>query len=34
MGAAAVLVALPVVVVYLVLQRYFVRGMIEGAVRD
>jgi len=34
MGAAAVLVALPVVVVYLVLQRYFIRGMIEGAVKD
>ena len=34
MGAAAVLVALPVVAVYLVLQRYFIRGMIEGAVKD
>jgi len=34
MGAAAVLVALPVVIVYLVLQRYFIRGMVEGAVKD
>ena len=34
MGAAAVLVALPVVVVYLFLQRHFIRGMVEGAVKD
>ena len=34
LAAAAVLVALPVVVVYLVLQRHFIRGMIEGAVRE
>ena len=34
MGAAAVLVALPVVIVYLVLQRHFIRGMVEGAVKD
>jgi raffinose/stachyose/melibiose transport system permease protein len=34
MGAAAVLVALPVVLVYLFLQRYFIRGMVEGAVKD
>jgi len=34
MGAAAVLVALPVVIVYLFLQRHFIRGMVEGAVND
>jgi len=34
MDAAAVLVALPVVVVYLFLQRHFIRGMVEGAVKD
>ena len=34
MGAAAVLVALPVVIVYLVLQRYFISGMVDGAVKD
>jgi len=34
MGAAAVLVALPVVIVYLFLQRHFIRGMVEGAVKD
>lgn len=34
MGAAAVLVALPVVLVYLVLQRHFIRGMVDGAVKD
>lgn len=34
LAAAAILVALPVVVLYLVLQRHFIRGMIEGAVRE
>ena len=34
LAAAAVLVALPVVIVYLFLQRHFIRGMIEGAVRE
>ncbi|WP_298461948.1 carbohydrate ABC transporter permease [uncultured Cellulomonas sp.] len=34
LAAAAVLVALPVVVVYLVLQRHFIKGMIDGAVRE
>lgn len=34
LAAAAVLVALPVVVVYLFLQRHFIRGMVEGAVRE
>ena len=33
-AAAAALVALPVVIVYLFLQRHFIRGMIEGAVKD
>lgn len=34
LAAGAVLVALPVVVVYLFLQRHFIRGMLEGAVRE
>jgi raffinose/stachyose/melibiose transport system permease protein len=34
MAAAAVMVALPVVVVYLIAQRHFIRGMLEGAVKD
>lgn len=34
LAAAAVLVALPVVVVYLFLQRHFIRGMLEGSVRE
>lgn len=33
LAAAAVLVALPVLIVYIFLQRHFIRGMIEGAVR-
>ena len=33
LAAGAVLVALPVVVVYLLLQRHVIRGMVEGAVR-
>lgn len=33
LAAGAVLVALPVVVVYLFAQRHFVRGMIDGAVK-
>ncbi|WP_353649550.1 carbohydrate ABC transporter permease [Nakamurella sp. A5-74] len=34
LAAAAVIIALPVVIVYLFLQRHFIRGMIEGAVRE
>lgn len=34
LAAGAVIVALPVVVVYLFLQRHFIRGMLEGAVRE
>jgi raffinose/stachyose/melibiose transport system permease protein len=34
LAAAAVMVALPVVIVYLFLQRHFIRGMLEGAVKD
>lgn len=34
LAAAAVLVALPVVIVYLFLQRHFIRGMLEGSVRE
>ena len=33
LAAAAVLVALPVLIVYIFLQRHFIRGMIDGAVR-
>ena len=34
LAAVALLVALPVVLVYLFLQRHFIRGMIEGGVRE
>lgn len=34
LAAGAVIVALPVVVVYLFLQRHFIAGMLEGAVRE
>ena len=34
LAAGAVLVALPTVVLYLFLQRHFIRGMLEGAVKD
>ena len=34
LAAAAILVALPVVIVYLILQRHFVRGMLEGSLRE
>ncbi|WP_163543005.1 carbohydrate ABC transporter permease [Occultella kanbiaonis] len=34
LAAAAVLVALPVVILYLFAQRSFIRGMLEGAVRE
>lgn len=34
LAAGAVLVAAPVVVVYLFLQRHFIAGMLEGAVRE
>ena len=33
-AAAAVLVALPVVIVYVFLQRSFIRGMFAGAVKE
>jgi raffinose/stachyose/melibiose transport system permease protein len=33
LAAGAVLVALPVVIVYLFCQRYFIRGMLEGALK-
>ncbi len=33
LAAAAVLVALPIVVLYLILQRYFIRGLLSGAVK-
>lgn len=33
LAAGALLVALPVVVVYLIAQRHFIRGMLEGAVK-
>ncbi len=34
LAAGAVLVALPMVLLYLFLQRHFIRGMLEGAVKD
>ena len=34
LAAGAVIVALPVVALYLFLQRHFIAGMLEGAVRE
>lgn len=34
LAAGAVLVALPIVVLYIFLQRHFIKGMLEGAVRE
>lgn len=34
LAAGAVIVATPVVIVYLILQRHFIAGMLEGAVKD
>jgi raffinose/stachyose/melibiose transport system permease protein len=34
LAAGAVMVALPVVALYIFLQRHFIRGMLEGAVRE
>ncbi|MDO5628699.1 MAG: carbohydrate ABC transporter permease [Mobilicoccus sp.] len=34
LAAGAVIVALPVIIVYLFLQRHFIAGMLEGAVRE
>jgi raffinose/stachyose/melibiose transport system permease protein len=34
LAAGSVIVALPVVLVYVFMQRHFIRGMIEGAVRE
>ena len=33
LAAGAVLVALPVVVLYFILQRHFIKGMLDGAVK-
>jgi raffinose/stachyose/melibiose transport system permease protein len=33
-AAAAVLVALPIIIVYVFLQRHFIRGMLAGAVKE
>jgi raffinose/stachyose/melibiose transport system permease protein len=33
-AAAAVLVAIPVIIFYVVLQRHFVRGFLTGAVKE
>jgi raffinose/stachyose/melibiose transport system permease protein len=33
-AAASVLVALPVLIVYLVLQRHFIRGVLAGALKE
>ncbi|WP_448003367.1 hypothetical protein [Agromyces bauzanensis] len=34
LAAGAVMVALPIVLLYVFLQRHFIKGMIEGAVRE
>lgn len=34
LAAGAVIVALPVVIVYLFLQRHFIAGMVDGAIKD
>ncbi|MFC5123581.1 carbohydrate ABC transporter permease [Pseudoclavibacter helvolus] len=34
LAAGAIMVALPVVVLYVFLQRHFIQGMLEGAVRE
>ncbi|HSK54713.1 MAG TPA: carbohydrate ABC transporter permease [Jiangellales bacterium] len=34
LAAGAVIVAVPVVVVYLFLQRHFIRGMVDGAIKE
>jgi raffinose/stachyose/melibiose transport system permease protein len=34
LAAAAVMVALPVVVLYFLMQRHFIKGMLEGAVKE
>ncbi|QXQ09029.1 carbohydrate ABC transporter permease [Paeniglutamicibacter sp. Y32M11] len=34
LAAAAVMVALPVVILYFLMQRHFIRGMLEGAVKE
>ena len=33
MAAGSVIVALPVVILYVFLQRHFIRGMLSGAVK-
>ena len=33
LAAAAVLIALPVVLLYLFLQRHFIRGIVDGSVK-
>ncbi len=34
LAAASVIIALPVVIVFLFLQRYFIKGMLEGAIKQ
>jgi raffinose/stachyose/melibiose transport system permease protein len=34
LAAGAVIVAVPVIVVYLFLQRHFIRGMVDGAIKE
>lgn len=34
LAAAAVMVALPVVVLYFLMQRHFIKGMLEGAIKE
>ena len=33
-SAAAMLVALPIVAIYLILQRQFIRGMLAGSIKE
>jgi raffinose/stachyose/melibiose transport system permease protein len=34
LAAAAIIVALPVVLLYLFLQRHFINGMLSGAIKE
>ena len=34
MNAAATIVSLPVIVLYFIFQRHFIRGMVSGAIKD
>ncbi len=34
MAAAATIVSLPVIVLYFIFQRHFIRGMVSGAIKE